>query len=344
MNGRTKQTILFSPLGWGLGHASRIIPLIHKELQNENKVMVAGDESSLSLIKSTFPGIEAFSFKSIKIKFRKGKSQLFPLAWFALRLPFVRIWEHRKLQQIIKESHVNMVISDNRYGLYSKHAFCVIITHQLRLIPPKPFGFAQKLTELLLKNWLKKFDEVWIPDYPNEKSIAGKLSGSNGLLNLKYIGILSRFTLILLTAEETNWELIGIVSGPEPQRTIFEKKITQLAQKLKVKSLILEGLPTQGDKIVQVSENVWKSGHLSDANFYNVVKNAKYVISRSGYSTVMDLLAIEKSALLVPTPGQTEQEYLAKHLAEKGLFESVTKEGLLNIEIKKLMSPVALNL
>ncbi|MDI3526338.1 MAG: hypothetical protein PWR03_521 [Tenuifilum sp.] len=331
-----KKTILFSPLGWGLGHASRIIPLISKEQEPGNNVIVAADKSSIALVKSIFPNITTIPFKSINVRFCKKNNQLLPLFWFALRIPFVRIREHRKLQQIIKEYKVDMVISDNRYGLYSKRAFCVIITHQLRIIPPKPFGFTSKLIGILLKRWLKRFNEVWVPDYPQENSIAGELSRSNGLPNIKYIGLLSRFKLITPNTSDRYWELVGIVSGPEPHRTIFEEKLTQLGQKFKLKTLILKGIPNQGNEIIQESEYVWKAGHLQDIEFYSAIKNARYIVARSGYSTIMDLLTIGKSGLLVPTPGQTEQEYLAKHLAEKGFFKSVKQDSILNITLAEL--------
>ncbi|MGD9978223.1 MAG: glycosyltransferase [Bacteroidales bacterium] len=330
-----KLNILICPLGWGLGHASRDIPIIELLQQQGHNVIVAADKSSITLVKQRFPGLKYIDFRSLRVRYTKGSSQLFPLLWVAVRLPFVNFSEHRKLKQLIGQHKVDMVISDNRYGLWSNHVKTAIITHQLRVIPPFPFKWTLKISQIIIKKWLNRFDQVWVPDYSDERNIAGLLSRPNGLKNLNYIGILSRFGSINFDAVLSGFQMVVIASGPEPQRQIYIDITSKLAKKWLLSCLIVEGIPDNGS-IPRNIDGIWYVGHLPDLQFALAVKNAQYLIFRGGYSTIMDMLTLGISGLMVPTPGQTEQEYLAHYLYRRGYFETAHQGDLPNIDKNKI--------
>lgn len=329
--------ILVCPLGWGLGHASRDIPIIERLQCEGHRVIVAGDILQLEIIRQRFPSIETILFPSIKVLFAPRANQFLPLLWLALRLPFFNLREHFKLKTLISLHKVDVVISDNRYGLWSKSVKTVIITHQLNVIPPFPFKWAIPITRFITKKWISRFDQVWIPDFKGDNSIAGILSKPNGITNLRYIGLLSRFNNISIDAQISGFEMVVVASGPDPQRRIFIDISAKLAQKWKLNCLIIEGNPFNG-VIPRNVNGVWRVGHLPDLQFALAIKNTKYLIVRGGYSTVMDLFAMGVRGLLVPTPGQTEQEYLAKYLSEKGYFRYSIQSNLLNIDIADMQS------
>jgi hypothetical protein len=255
----------------------------------------------------------------------------------AFKLPLYNIWEHFKLYGILKKHRIDVVISDNRYGLWNRKVRSIIITHQLRVIPPFPFKWAMPITEYLVKFWLNRFDEVWIPDYADELSIAGILSKPNGLRNLCYIGNLSRFEGVDSESVFNGFQMVVVASGPEPHRSIFVDINAKIAQRYGLNCLIIEGRPENG-VIPRCADGVWVVGHLPDMQFTLALRNAQYLVLRGGYSTIMDMLALGLSGLIVPTPGQTEQEYLAEYLFAKGLFHTVEQSDLLNIDIDLMRS------
>ncbi|HPN21795.1 MAG TPA: glycosyltransferase [Tenuifilaceae bacterium] len=337
MDATSTKRILVSPLGWGLGHASRDIPIVDTLIKQGHTVIFAADKPQCLLIKQRFPNLETIPFPSFQVKFNKSKFQFFPLLWVAFRLPFYNIWEHFKLYGILKKHCIDIVISDNRYGLWNRKVRSIIITHQLRVIPPFPFKWAMPITEYLVKWWLKRFDEVWIPDCPDERSVAGILSKSNGLTNLCYIGHLSRFDGVDAESVFSGFQMVVVASGPEPHRSFFVDINKKIAQRYCLNCLIIEGRPENG-VIPRCIDGVWIVGHLPDMQFALAVKNAQHLVLRGGYSTIMDMLALGLSGLIVPTPGQTEQEYLAEHLSVKGLFRTVKQSELLNIDIDIMRS------
>lgn len=314
-----------------------MIPIIEILLKRGNKVVVAGDVQSLELIKLRFSNIQTVDFKSYGVRLSAGNNQFWPMLWLALRLPLFNMREHRELDRLITRYNIDVVISDNRYGVWSKRCKSIIITHQLRVIPPNPFAWASCITESIIKRWLRKFNRVLVPDFENN-FLAGKLSASNGLNTLGYIGPLSRFNKIeAINASFGLFQMVVVVSGPEPHRSMFVQIASELAVKHRLSCLIIEGKPQFG--IIPRSKNgVWLVGHLSDSMFTLAVTNAEYLLFRAGYSSIMDILALGVSGLMVPTPGQTEQEYIAQHLAAKGYFNTESQKNLANVDIEKMRS------
>jgi predicted glycosyltransferase len=239
------------------------------------------------------------------------------------------------VKKIIADNKIDVVISDNRYGLYTKGIPSVIITHQLKIIFPKPFKWAMSIGVRFIKRYAERYTECWIPDNREGFRISGELSQPNILpKNAEFIGLLSRFGQYDIQKTENPWDLVGIVSGPPPHRDIFEKELVNLSNRLGLKALIIQGLPEDLPATKEMG-SVTLVPHLPDHEMAEAMVSAKYLICRSGYSTIMDLITLKRSAMLVPTPGQTEQEYLANYLSANKLFVSCHQGDLQKIEISK---------
>lgn len=334
LNGNER--VLVCPLGWGLGHATRVIPIISNLLSRGCQVIIAGDVQSINLLKTHFPEIEYILFPSLSIKLSKGNNQTLALLKIAVRLVLSIKKENRALQRILKDNRIDIVISDNRYGLYSSTITTVLITHQLRVIFPKPFKWAQPIGERFVRQYTERFTQCWIPDNPNGLRLSGELTQPKVMPNNpEFIGLLSRFNGKDCKPSSTKWDLLGIVSGPPPHRELFEMELVKLSNRLGLKSLIIQGLPSN-ESTTSIQGLATVINHLGDKEMAEAVLSSKYIICRSGYSTLMDLIALNKTALLVPTPGQTEQEYLAKHLKEQNMFEFVNQDELKRVDTSLL--------
>jgi uncharacterized protein (TIGR00661 family) len=328
-----KKRILVCPLDWGIGHASRDVIIIKKLVNNGNEVILGGDGPSLKLLISEFPGLEVVQIPSHRFFY----SSRFP-AWFMILLQIPAflngiLVEHRRLKKIIKAYHIDLVISDARYGLWDRKTPSVIITHQVKIRIPFIFGPFEYLINYINLRALEKFNYHWIPDFPDDLNISGLLSHQTKILSTsKYIGYISRFMDYpepLPVFEQ--FEVLILLSGPEPQRSVFEKIVTAQLMKQNRRYVIIGGqieekqsgknsLENNQLKKQSVSKICRRMPFISGIELYSMLKSAKYIICRSGYSTIMDLAAIRKTAFLVPTPGQTEQEYLASYLQKNGLF------------------------
>jgi len=319
--------VLISPMAWGLGHATRIVPIIHELSKRGYSITVATSKELGALIKENCPFIDIIDFYSPQMRLKAGKTGVINLAWFLFTLPIVTILEQFKLKQLLKINDFPIIISDNRYGFRTSSNISIIITHQLRIIPPKPFGFLLKPGEKVIKYLLGKFDEVWIPDFNSNNSLAGMLSESNGLKNLRYIGYLSRFSHPSTPEPKPEWDVTVIASGPEPQKTEFIELLIAILNRTNLKCLIVKGHPLEHNRMEKVG-NIFLVGNLEMESMAQAISGSKCVISRSGYSTIMDLICLGKSAILVPTPGQTEQEYLAQRMEVLGWFRVIAQNEL----------------
>ena len=329
-----KLNILISPLDWGLGHATRCIPIIHMLIRKKCNVFVASDGKIRNLLQHEFPQIHYLDIKGYNIRYSKN-SWLFPIE-IAKQIPKILStiqYENKRVQEIVKEHNIHGVISDNRYGFYHKHQPSVFITHQLRI--KTPFG---RILNDYLQRWnykyINKFWQCWVPDNSNNVNFAGELSHpvKKPAVPLNYIGILSRFKNFTKTEEK---HLLILLSGPEPQRTIFEDILIRQLTDYKGQVVLVRGLPIEVKKL-NLPGNICVYNHLVADELNQKINQASLVISRCGYSTIMDLAVLKKKSILVPTPGQTEQEYLAKHLMEK--------KFALCIDQKKFNLKTALNL
>jgi len=323
----SKKRVLVCPLDWGLGHASRMIPVIKRLLEHKNDVIIAADKLPLNLLKEEFPFLEFIRLSSYNIRYSQGKSQVFSILFQVPKLLREIIREHKKVREIIRYKNIDFVISDNRFGCWTKKTKSVYVTHQLMVKMPKGLKVLEYPGFLIHRWFINKYDECWIPDFEGENNLSGDLSHRFKLSqNTSFIGPLSRFEGFVADLDKEKHVVVSILSGPEPQRTIFEENISDQLKGKDFSVLIVRGRP--GDNEKDSLDNISFVNHLSTNELGNAIANADLVICRSGYSSIMDLVALNKKAILIPTPGQTEQEYLAEHLKNNGLFEMIKQSEL----------------
>ena len=315
--------ILVTPLDWGLGHATRCIPIINELIYHHCEVIIAASGEGFFLLKKEFPALVILRINTYKISYSRRRSLLLLKLVAQVPAMAISIWKEKLwLDKIIKKYKIDAVISDNRPGMNSKKIASVYITHQL-LIKTGNIFF-EKIAQKIHYHLIKQFTYCWVPDY-KENGLAGELSHQeNSPSNVLYIGPLSRFEL--LTDMPNKYDVLVSISGPEPQRTIFEKKIFSQLKNYNKKVLFVRGLPTEHESLKTENELIQILNHLPADELNKAFQESKIVISRSGYTTIMDLVKLGKNAVLVPTPGQTEQEYLSNYLMKKNIFYSVTQD------------------
>lgn len=303
---KAKRTLI-APLHWGLGHAARCIPIINNEMQAGNVVYVAATGVQKALLQEHFPAATFVEIPFMEITYPKDGNMVRHFALSGPRL-LHNIWrEHKLLKTLTQKLQLTKVISDSRFGLWNRSVESIFITHQVEIQSP----VFQEIINMLNRWIMSKYDEVWIPDYEAFPGLAGKLSHPKKLpVNAQYIGPLSRFKKPNQTTAPKLWDAIALISGPEPQRTLFEAEITRMFIKSGEKALILKGQPNLAEN--SVFENISVVNHLKDEELIKALLGAKKIYARSGYSTIMDLHALGLTATFFPTPGQTEQEYLAE--------------------------------
>ena len=302
-----QKRILVCPLNWGLGHATRCIPIIRLLLQKNAEVIIAAEGASLELLKKEFPSLQFIDLKGYNIVYPAKGSMLLKMLLSIPKIISGIIKEHKALKKIIVQHNINIVISDNRYGLWNNTIKSIFITHQLMV----KNRFAENLAHRIILTFVKKYDECWIPDVESTDNLSGELSHKYPLSrNTFFIGTLSRFKKNE-AAVSHKYDVLAIVSGPEPQRSIFKKLVIEQLKQSKLKALVICGKP-QENQSKQTIDNLEIISHLTTEELQNAILQSNIIIARSGYSSIMDLAVLGKKAVFIPTPGQTEQEYLAE--------------------------------
>lgn len=327
-------TILVSPLDWGLGHATRMIPLIRRFVLDGHNIILSGSGRSAEILRNTFPDLRFVFLPCHSVHLGSGKHSYFQLLLQLPALVFSVFREHHLANKIVRDEAVDIVVSDNRYGLHCRNAYSVLITHQVSPVLPAIFRWLEFPLYIIIRKLIQRFDQCWIPDFSHpEVNLSGKLSHRfKTPSNARYIGILSRFSQSDIPCDiqpSLRYEVAVVLSGPEPQVSIFEKQMFSQLIRLEKSAILLRGLRNQPIEISGPSPSfIHQVPHLEVNAFRQVLKQAGLVISRSGYSGIMDFIALGISAILVPSPGQSEQEYLAHWLSEKGWFRYVTQDKL----------------
>lgn len=326
-------TVLIAPLDWGLGHATRCIPIIKALLANKYNVIIATSGKPKKILQQEFPQLIFVELKGYAISYSKNKYWLpFKIAAQIPKILGVIKYEHQWLQTIIEQHKVDVVISDNRYGLHSKKLPTVFITHQLTI--QTPFGWLTNLLQRINYSYINQFSNCWVPDIAGEKNIAGVLSHPKKMpaIPVKYLGVLARFEKKIQT--EYKYKFCFLLSGPEPQRTLFENLILKDVAQLNCHCILLRGLP-DSNTTVATNNNLVVHNHLSGSELNEVLLSSEYIICRSGYTSIMELLALEKKAILIATPGQTEQIFLANHLWQQNICYSVNQSHFDLLDVVK---------
>lgn len=304
--------VLVAPLDWGLGHATRCIPIVRELLTRNCEVYLAGSGPSSILLRNEFPQLSFFSLPGYHPIYPASGSMVWKMAWQIPKFMRVISHEHREIEAIVRAHRIDLVISDNRFGCWSAQIPSVFITHQRTVLLPAGFKWLEAWVNSLNESLIKKFSCCWIPDRPEPFSLAGKLAASRGqTYPIRRIGNLSRFGVP--SSQPGRYDVLCVLSGPEPQRSIFEEMLLPQLRNSGLTYLLVRGLIEGATPLVDVN----CVDFLSGVELQQVIEQSACVISRSGYSTVMDLAKLGKMAIFVPTPGQTEQEYLAARLMEQ---------------------------
>lgn len=331
--------VLVTVLDWGLGHATRSIPVIRLLLQQNHNVYIAGSGESLKLLRLEFPDLPVRELPGYRPKYPRGKAMVWKML---VQLPkFINTIreEHEVIEQIVSELNIDVVISDNRYGCWSSRATSVLITHQSNILMPRRFGWLSPWVRKLNVSHMELFDFLWVPDFPTEDPLAGELISFGEFkvnCTVHFIGHLSRFKRN--NGVEKKYDVVAICSGPEPQRTILERMFRTSLKDSGLSYILIQGI-FNGYSIEDIDESSNVVPFLPATRLQKVFEEAKLVLSRSGFSTIMDLDALGCKAVFVPTPGQTEQEYLAKRLMDQGIaFSMEQTEFNLDVALEKALS------
>lgn len=332
---KDKPLLLFSSLDWGLGHTTRSIPLIKELLNLGCDLIVACNSIQKQILQSEFPDLRYLELQGYGLNYGSGKWStrckiLFQFSKILTKIKSENTW----LRTFVKHNRIKAVISDNRYGLYHPGIYSVLITHQLQI--NSGYGsLADKISKKIIYRFIKRFSECWVPDFQINHSLAGILSHPEILpaIPVHYLGAFSRFEKCDQKPEK-KFDILIIISGPEPQRTIFENIMLEQSDGLDKKIAMVRGLP--GERNILKNENIKIFNHLNAHQLNQLICDSGIIICRSGYTTIMDMMKLKKKMIVIPTPGQPEQEYLATYLSQNHLAFSVSQNDFLLVRSLKL--------
>lgn len=316
-------------MNWGLGHATRSTPIIEALIQKGYEVHVASDEIALEFLKTRFLDLLFHELPSYKVEYSKSNNQKLKIASQVPKFISVLNKEQKKIQELHDEYVYDLSISDNRFGAYIKGVRSIYITHQVSIKSP----FASSILKKLHAQVINKYDECWIPDFPPPNNLAGDLSKDvSHLPKAYYIGMLTHLSI---QKEKSEYDVCYLLSGPEPQRSILEKEI------LKQHPNHLKGILVRGSNKDEINHNNIKVVNLaSSKELSQILSQSESVVSRTGYSSIMDIANTHLKLLMIPTPGQTEQEYLVEILKEKGVLIQKQSE----LDLSKMDSAIPLKI
>lgn len=305
--------VLVAPLDWGLGHATRDVPIIRRLLDLGARPVIGADHGPLALLRDEFPDLPWVRIPGAHVRYAKGRSQFWSMArQFPALVASVRR-EQALIQRMKAEWALDAVISDQRFGIRSDGSPSVLITHQVFPLLP----FAQRMLRGTNLRYIARFDSCWIMDEEEAPGLAGTLSHGRALPpNARYIGIHSR--MATEQPATRRYRIVAVISGPEPQRTMLEGILLHRLHAIEGEHLLVRGQP--GHAAPPASGNVRVVPHLGAAELAAAMASAELIVSRSGYTTLMDLCALGRSAVIIPTPGQPEQEHLARLHERTGRF------------------------
>jgi len=321
-----KKRALVCVLNWGLGHATRCMPVIEHLMEAGFEVFIGSDGAALTFLKREFATHTFFELPGYNISYPANGSMAFSMLLQSPKIISAIKKENEAVKKIMEENEISCIISDNRYGCYSEKIKSVFITHQLTIQAP---AGAQFIVNKINSSGLKKFNEIWVPDVEGENNLSGDLSHNHILKSVYYTGVLSRFNKISIVEEKKfRYKFMVLLSGPEPQRSILEKELLKEAEQTGEAILFVRGLVEDKEHLTSSLTNITFKSFLKGDELAEAFAESEIVVCRSGYSTIMDLAALNKKAVLIPTPGQTEQEYLADYFQEKKIFLKNEQDSL----------------
>lgn len=330
----SKKRILIAPLNWGLGHATRCIPIIESLLENNFEPIIASDGVALQILQKEFPDLIFLELPSYQIEYaKKGAFFKWKLIKNSPKMMEAIYLERKLVKKWVKEYELSGIISDNRLGIYSKKIPSVFITHQLNVLTGNTSWITSKIHQYIIK----KYDECWVPDVAEMPNLTGRLGHiKNPHFKINYIGPLSRLNKRTLPKK---YDLMVILSGPEPQRTMLETHLKSELTRYKGAVVFIRGVIESEQKKEEIG-SVTYYNFMTTSELEQTFNESNLVLSRSGYTTVMDLAKLGKKCFFIPTPGQFEQEYLAKKYKKEGIVpyakqEKFTIENLYEVDLYK---------
>jgi len=334
-------SILFAVLNMGLGHASRSLPLIKDFLNRNYHVTIASSGRSLTFLQQELPTAEFVILPDYRFDYsQKGVTLTGVLRILPVLFKTVR-QENSIVRQLTREKKFDVIMSDHRYGCFNSAVPSFFISHQLRFIAPAGLRFMEFLGIWFNRYFHHKFTRILIPDEFDGKEgfLSGRMSDISPVSRLNYCGILSSLNRINVTEDI---DVLFSISGPEPQRTIFEQLARKILPQIPGNKVLALGKP-ESNQVENPDSDMVIYHHPTRPQMEELFNRSRLIISRSGYSTIMELVELQKKAVLVPTPGQTEQIYLAKRLRDKGWFhwfsqndENIEKQLLKTYHSKKI--------
>ena len=343
-----RPSICISPIDWGLGHATRCITLIKAFEKLGYQVYIATEGYHEAILREALPSAQFLHLRGYRIRYAKWGFNLPLVLLFQVpQIIYSIIYEYRWLQKAQAQYKFDLIVSDNRFGFYHKSVPSVFITHQLNL--QMHFELATRLFQKIQYAWLKRFTACWIPDIEGAHNLSGILANPKHkpIIPLWYMGCLSRLidTPIYNPSDNSSSDnnnnrivFLGIVSGPEPQRTLLENLLWKAGNNLDIPFIVIAGTPSkdQPNKLIKENKNSKLYAHLAAPELVREIKRAEYIICRGGYTTLMELIPFEKKLIFIPTPGQTEQMYLGKLWEEKNWALCYAQENFkLNIALEE---------
>ncbi len=307
-----KKRILVAPLHWGLGHAARCIPVIQALIQQDFEPVIASDGAALELLKKEFPSLEWHKLPAYNIKYSRN-STFFSLKLLLQTRHILKcIKEEKKITaSLVQTEKLDGIISDNRWGVRSSLVPSVFITHQIKVLS----GLTTPISTYIQQRFIKKFDECWVPDNTGTPNLSGSMGHVKGVIfPVKYLGVLSRFKKEITPQL---YDITVLLSGPEPQRGMLETILERELEHTQLRILFIRGV-VEEKTVWEVTGNISRVNFLTTKELQHVLNSSEMVISRSGYTSLMDLAQLEKKVFFIPTPGQPEQLYLAKKMKIDG--------------------------
>jgi UDP-N-acetylglucosamine:LPS N-acetylglucosamine transferase len=319
--------ILFAVINWGLGHAVEAVPMI-RLLQEHNEVILAATGRTAAFLTSEFPDLPFYDVPDHAINYARRRRLLVPKLIGQIPKLLFGLWrEHRQVEQLVETLNIDIVISENRYGAYSRNVPSYFLTHQLRYKLPGILTLFEFISVWFNRWYFRKYTKILVPDEKGIENISGDLTHFGRISQhpkLHYIGV---WTSIEKKRVAEDIDILAIISGPEPQRQIFADKIIEQLKTVPGKRIVLLGIP-EAERKEYIEDGIKIYTFKSRSEVGELLNRAKLVICRSGYGSPAELVALRKPTVMVPTPGQSEQEYLACHFMERHYFYSVSQDEM----------------
>lgn len=308
-------------LDWGLGHATRCIPIVHALIEKNCRPILASNGRAYELLKKQFPELKLYRLSSYNPQYPRGKNMVWKMAMQLPKFGYT-IWrEHREIEKIVARENIDAVISDNRYNCYSTKVKSVFMTHQTHVLMPDGHAWLEEQVNTLNRSFIRQYAECWIPA-PDE-NLLQELCDSTAEYHKRFIGFLSDMKR---EEKQKKYDVCVVCSGPEPQRTLFENVVSAQLKTTELRYIVVRGKPEALNPVYSNTANQQVVNFLNTSSLAEVINESKIVIARSGYSMIMDLAKLQAKAIFIPTPGQTEQEHLAKKLMDKKIALAIPQQ------------------